>query len=114
MLASKHQVSTEEWVTFPGGQLEGKRPSVLCSSCRGALKAEATTGGSAARPRSALLCFACYRADLVRTRAMKDAGELDTASEPRFQTQLPFEPVNKARLESLKAARASARATDSA
>lgn len=113
MAASKQQVSTEEWVTFPGGQLEGKRPSVLCGSCRDALKREAASSGSAARSRSGLLCFNCYQADLARTRKMKDAGELDTASEARFQTQLPFEPVNHARLDTLKAARASARAADS-
>ena len=29
-----NQVITEEWVTFPGGELEGKRPKVLCSACR--------------------------------------------------------------------------------
>lgn len=44
---------------------------------------------------------------------MKEAGELDTASDARFQTQLPFEPVNRARLGGLKAERAEARATAS-
>jgi hypothetical protein len=44
---------------------------------------------------------------------LKEAGELDTASEARFQTQLPFEPVNHARLDLLKAERAQARATAS-
>jgi hypothetical protein len=37
------------------------------------------------------------------------AGQLDTASEARFQTQLPLEPVNTARLQTLKAARADER-----
>jgi hypothetical protein len=83
--------------------LEGKRPKALCSACREALKREVT------RP----LCFDCYRADLARARAMKEAGELDTASDARFQTQLPFEPVNRARLGMLKAERAEARATAS-
>jgi hypothetical protein len=59
------------------------------------------------------LCFQCYRADLTRARALKDAGELDTASDARFQTQLPFEPVNRARLDRLKAERAESRVTAS-
>ena len=110
MSAAKHEVVTEEWVTFPGGELEGKRPRTLCAACREALKREsATIGSSAALRRPRRLCFDCYRADLARARALKAAGELDTASEARFQTQLPFEPVNHARLDSLKAARAQAR-----
>jgi hypothetical protein len=114
MAASTHQVVTDEWVTFPGGELEGKRPKVLCAACRDALKREAATyGPSGSARRSRLLCFDCYRADLVRTKALKDAGELDTASEARFQTQLPFEPVNHARLDALKAARTQARAAAS-
>ena len=112
-MAVATQVVTNEWVTFPGGELEGQRPKVLCSACREALKSEAATyGRSGAARRSRLLCFDCYRADLARARALKDAGDLDTASDARFQTQLPFEPVNHARLDSLKAARAEARATD--
>ena len=114
MSAVKHQVVSEEWVTFPGGELEGKRPKALCDPCRDALKREAATYGTGgAARRSRLLCFDCYRADLARSRAMKDAGELDTASQARFQTQLPFEPVNHARLDMLKAGRAEARAAAS-
>jgi hypothetical protein len=114
-MAAKQQIVTEEWVTFPGGELEGKRPKALCSACREALKREATTyGTTGAARRTRLLCFDCYRADLARARAIKDAGELDTASEARFQTQLPFEPVNHARLEMLKATREEARTTASA
>lgn len=114
MAAAKHQVVTDEWVTFPGGELEGQRPKALCEACREALKREAATyGTSGAARRSRLLCFDCYRADLARTRALKDAAELDTASEARFQTQLPFEPVNQARLERLKSERTEARATAS-
>lgn len=94
------QTLTDEWVTFPGGELEGKRPKVLCGACREALN-------------SRLLCFDCYRADLARARALKEAGELDTASIERFQTQLPFEPINRGRLGTLKVARAEARATAS-
>jgi hypothetical protein len=111
MAASTDQLLTDEWVTFPGGELEGKRPKVLCPACREALKREvATYGASGGARRSRLLCFDCYRADLARARALKDAGELDTASDARFQSQLPFEPVNRTRLEGLKAARAEARA----
>ena len=110
-MAVAKQVVTDEWVTFPGGELEGKRPKALCGACREALRREtATYGPSGAARRSRLLCFDCYRADLARARALKEAGELDTASDARFQTQLPFEPVNQARLDTLKAARAEARA----
>src|SRR3954452_2620239 len=110
MAAANHEVVTEEWVTFPGGELEGKRPRTLCSQCREALKrASAGGGGSGVDRRSRLLCFRCYRAEIARASALKDAGELDTATDARFQTQLPFEPVNYARLETLKAARIEAR-----
>ena len=111
MSGQKHEVVTEEWVTFPGGELEGKRPKALCGPCREALAREAAIYGSAGvARRSRRLCFDCYRADLARARAMKAAGELDTATDARFQSQLPFEPVNHARLGMLKAGRAEARA----
>jgi hypothetical protein len=113
MAAVKQQVVTDEWVTFPGGELEGKRPKALCAACREALKREAATYGAGAARRSRLLCFDCYRADLARARALKDAADLDTASDERFQSQLPFEPVNRVRLERLKAERVEARATAS-
>jgi hypothetical protein len=114
MAAAKEQVITDEWVTFPGGELEGQRPKALCAACREVLKREAATyGASGAARRSRLLCFDCYRADLARTRALKDAADFDTASEERFQSQLPFEPVNKPRLERLKAERIEARTTAS-
>lgn len=114
-MALAKQVVVDEWVTFPGGELEGKRPKVLCSGCREALKREAATYGfSGAARRSRLLCFDCYRTDLARTQALKDAGELDTASDARFQTQLPFEPVNYARLQALKAQRTEERTAASA
>jgi len=92
----------EDWVSFPGGELEGKRPKALCPACR-----EAINRGRAQRRRT--LCFQCYRADLDRERAIGAAGNVDTASEERFQTQLPFEPIDRARLATLKAARAEAR-----
>lgn len=51
---------------------------------------------------------------MERQRALHAAGSLDTASEARFQTQLPFEPVNRPRLEVFKAERAAERATAAA
>ena len=108
------QVAADEWVTFPGGELEGRRPKALCPSCREALKREAFgKPPDTLEPRSRALCFQCYRADLDRDRALKAAGDLDTASDARFQSQLPFEPVNRARLDMLKAARTEARAVAS-
>jgi hypothetical protein len=106
------QVASEEWVSFPGGELEGRRPKALCPACRDALKREATSRVSpqGVRPGgSRTLCFQCHQADLARERALKAAGDLDTASDARFQDQLPFEPLNKPRLDAFKAARAEAR-----
>jgi hypothetical protein len=97
------QVADKDWVTFPGGELEGERPKALCPACRAALKA----GRSAAAART--LCFQCYRTELDRQCAVRAAGDLDTASEARFQSQLPFEPVDVVRLKTLKAARAEVR-----
>ena len=101
----------DEWLEFPGGELEGKRPRRLCPSCRAALHAVAA-GSSAAplRPSAKALCFQCYRAEVERERALKAAGELNTASEERFQSALPFEAVNRPRLDMLKAERGIARA----
>jgi hypothetical protein len=111
MAVSNSQVVADEWVSFPGGELEGKRPKALCPACREALKREAAFPSrlSGASRTSRPLCFQCYRAGLDRERAIQAAGELNTASEARFQSQLPFEPVNRARLETLKADRTSAR-----
>jgi hypothetical protein len=99
-----------EWVTFPGGELEGKRPKALCPACREALKRAAAGSGRRSSPLRPL-CFQCYRAELDRERALLAAGALDTATDARFQSQLPFEPVNRARLEMLKAERSEARAS---
>jgi hypothetical protein len=108
------QVVEQEWVSFPGGELEGKRPKALCAACREALTREASASRASRASRvSRLLCFECYRADLDRERGLRAAGELDTASDARFQGQLPFEPVNRARLGMLKAERSSARAAAS-
>lgn len=96
------EVIDNEWVTFPGGELEGRRPKARCASCR--------QGSTEAGGRRGTLCFECYREELNRERALKAAGELDTASEERFQCGLPFEPVNGPRLGMLRAERARSRA----
>jgi len=108
------ETTADEWVTFPGGELEGRRPKALCLACREALERKAL--GRAAKGRHGVderrpLCFQCYRAGLERDRAFHAAGSLDTGSAERFQYQLPLEPVDRVRLEQLRAARATARAS---
>lgn len=113
-------VKDSDWAGFPGGELEGKRPKTLCPACRRQLQDMCSArlldrrslgeGGQACRDGvRPPLCFQCYRAEIDRDRALKAAGELDTASAERFQTALPFEPVNRPRLEMLKAERSTAR-----
>ena len=111
-------IKDSDWIGFPGGELEGKRPKALCPACRALLQRLADghegrlsgTSPQGPQPRRAL-CFQCYRAEMDRDHALKAAGQLDTASSERFQTALPFEPVNRPRLEMLKAERSSARAS---
>ena len=108
------QTTADEWVSFPGGELEGLRPTTLCSVCRAALRDAAPGADNPAEPISArranrTLCFQCYRAGLDRDRALRAAGALDTASDARFQYQLPFEPVNTGRVAMLKVERVEAR-----
>ena len=44
----------DEWLGFPGGELEGKRPRRLCPDCRAALQAAASAGsGTQGGSRSA-------------------------------------------------------------
>ena len=90
-----------------------QRPKALCPQCREHLREprmalRPSPHGAGGQLRRAL-CFQCYRAEIVRERALAAAGELDTASVERFQSALPFEPVNRPRLEMLKAERAAAR-----
>jgi hypothetical protein len=101
-------IKDSEWVGFPGGELEGKRPKALCPECRQQLQEQAT-GQPSRGPVRPRLCFQCYRAELDRDRALRAAGQLDTASAERFQDALPFEPVNLPRLEMLKVERSAAR-----
>jgi len=95
----------DDWLAFPGGELEGRRPRVLCRACRERGQPPEPN------PRRAPLCFQCYRAQLERDRKLAAAARLDTASNARFQIGLPFEPVNRPRLAALKAKRAQARAS---
>lgn len=104
------QVFESEWLAFPGGELEGARPSALCPSCRAELSRAATTASPVFRTSPRPLCFQCYRATLERDRALMAAGELDTSTPERFQFALPLEPVNRARLERLRVERAHSRA----
>lgn len=114
------QVVDTDWITFPGGELEGPRPKVLCPACRTKLSQSANARVPAqnrqnpSNPSNLALCFQCYRASVERDRALKAAGELDTASEERFQSALPFEPVNQARLARLRVERATVRVTEQA
>lgn len=50
-----------DWVALPGGELEGPRPRARCAGCR--------DRESAGEPQPAL-CFACYRAQRARERAI--------------------------------------------
>jgi hypothetical protein len=113
-------VKDSDWIGFPGGELEGKRPKALCPACRALLQRRADghegpmlgTCPPGARPQPRrTLCFQCYRAEIDRDHALKAAGQLDTASSERFQTALPFEAVNRPRLEMLKVERSTARAS---
>lgn len=102
---------SRDWLALPGGELEAPRPKALCLGCRERLR-QAVSQGAWPKPdaeRSRTLCFGCYRAQLDRDRRLKAAAELDTASEARFQTSLPLEPVNRARLNQLRSARQAAR-----
>src|SRR5262245_21015595 len=100
MAGAVNELIENEWVTLPGGELEGRRPKTLCGPCRVRKAAGAT-------PRA--ICFECYRADRRRDEALKAAAEFEAGSEARFQDGLPFEPVNVARLERLKAERVAVR-----
>ena len=103
------QKTDGEWVTFPGGELEGRRPKRLCPSC---LDRQRLAGPDEPRKdsRRGTLCFQCYRLDLDRDKALKAASELNTASDARFQCTLPWEPVDHVRLAASKAVRATERA----
>jgi len=98
-ITSGSQVIDKEWLSLPGGELLAPRPSVLCPACRAKLQANLSS------PANRPACFACYRATIERERALKAAGELNTASVERFQSALPLEPVNQSRLARLRSDR---------
>jgi hypothetical protein len=102
-IKSTSQVVEREWLSFPGGELQAPRPTVLCPACREKLRARASN------PSNQPLCFACYRASIERERALRAAGELNTASEARFQSTLPFEPIHQSRLARLQSEREASR-----
>jgi hypothetical protein len=56
------------------------------------------------------VCFLCYRAELDRERSLAAAASLPTGSSDRLPFVLPLEPLDSARLEMLRAARAERRA----
>jgi hypothetical protein len=97
----------DEWVTLPGGELQVRRRRTLCAACRAALEKAAGTGVDTRR--TGTLCFECHRAEMRREQALQAAGEVFTGSPERFQTGLPFEPVDRARLARLRAERTQAR-----
>jgi hypothetical protein len=106
-LAEILQAPEHEWTPFPGGELEGRRrrqPRQLCPTCREAPR-RAATGPTKAPDHRRPLCFQCYRLELERDRALKAAGELDTASVARFQEALPFDAVDTPRLKMMKVER---------
>jgi hypothetical protein len=109
IVAATPQVANADWVPFPGGELEGTRSRTLCQACRARLAASVLAGAAESR-HPGTLCFECYRVGFERDRALRRAAALDTASEARFQSALPFEPVNHARLARLKFERTQARA----
>jgi hypothetical protein len=107
-----------EWVTFPGGELEGRKPRALCATCRARVNQAGTSrhpaSGTLNAAARSVLCFHCYRTELERERALRVAATIDTASDERFQFVLPLEPVNSARLVRLRLERRLARATGQA
>lgn len=103
--------SDRDWLPLPGGELEAPRPSALCAGCRDVRRRLAEAGGTPAA-HSKALCLNCYRSGRDRDRKLAAARDLNTASEARFQVSLPFEPVNRARLNQLRAARQEAREAD--
>lgn len=115
----------QEWVALPGGELEAPRPSTpgvpgareaawsratTCRACRD--RRQGRSGNEPSSEHPPLLCFACYRLGIERDLKLRAARELHTASDARFQISLPFEPVNRARLNQLRAARGEARAAE--
>src|SRR5215471_17386933 len=100
-------VADQDWISFPGGELEGRRPKTLCGRCRAALSAKVQ--GRAESSATPFVCFDCYKADQERERRLKAATEFVADSDEHFQSVLPLEPVNQARLARLRVERTQAR-----
>jgi hypothetical protein len=83
----------------------------MCPTCRERFRLAARLAPQGQSPASSPqpICFECYRVDQARDRALRAARNLNTASEARFQVTLPFEPVNRARLDRLRTERLSER-----
>jgi hypothetical protein len=69
-----YQLDGEEWALFPGGELEGRRPTGLCGACL-------ERSRHAVADSQPVLCFQCYRVGLARDRALAQIREL-TARKP--------------------------------
>ena len=114
-ITSASQIIDKEWLSLPGGELQAPRPSVLCPACREKMRANLSNQSNLSNPSNPSnpsnrpACFACYRATIERERALRAAGELHTASIERFQSALPFEPVNQPRLARLRSDRETSR-----
>src|SRR3954471_12629164 len=100
MAVAANEPVDNEWVTLPGGELEGRRPKSLCGPCR-----VRKAAGAPARA----ICFECFRADRKRQAGLDAAIKAASGFEPtaagivaRFHDALPFEPVNVPRLRQLK------------
>ena len=106
---------------FQAASWKGSGPRCMCPACRlRAFRASASQGRAprtrraspesrapSPESRSVFSATASTRRASGRCSA---ARNLNTASEARFQDSLPFEPVNRARLERLRAERSTARA----
>jgi len=110
MVDKNSQNVADEWVSFPGGELQGRCPNTRGTRRTPPPEPTRPTGRAHPTHQAGTLCFQCFRAGLDRDRALKAAGELDTTTDERFQFVLPLEPIDEARLSMLKGDRALARA----
>ena len=101
-MTQKHaQPHDDEWVTFPGGELEGKRPKVLCAACRDQLKRVAASARykGDARPREHAARTLCFQVDCSEHGEIVDAERLFFILNGHYETQavkLPQPGASKA------------------
>ena len=86
------QTPENDWVTFPGGELEGKRPKRLCVDCRERLRRAAAGAVDQAGVRHPL-CFQCYRLELIAAALGRLATHGVGGS---ISEALPFQAVDRA------------------